>query len=410
MSLFWIGAATLVVLMLGFLLLPILKTRRGQHNSSLNTAIAKQQLQEVEREASENLISTKERNDIEREIKLALAQELEDNAGVAGSKVLLSLPMLVVFVLLSLVTIGIYLSVGAYSQLQHWQEAKTTLPTLGQRIVVDADPSVTADELKTFALALRSKLQAEPNDAVGWLLLGRVLSAINDINGSIAAFEKSYQIDPDRNGLLISYSQVLLLTDTESNIHLAKSLLQRAELERNSLGLLAIATTRLGQKEEALGYWQQLQNFVPPSDPIYNNIQQRIAELQGSETRQGRGTSLAVQVTVAEVLRGKIPNRGFLFVFLQNAESTMKMPAAVVKMPLDELTLSGQGLQVTLDKSKAMMPGFSIEDINKGRLIARISLDEKVDVGPGELQGEMQVDLQKGKQLSYVLTIDKELL
>lgn len=403
MSMFWIGVATLTVIALGILLIPILRYRKTQNTDSLNVAIAKQNLEELKREASESLIAVDELDNAEREIKISLAGEIQEpyNDNKEHSK--LHWSYIAAFLVLLVSCSVIYLNASTYSKVNDWQRAKTQLSSLGQRIVIDADPTVTQGELKNFALALRTKLKDEPKDAVGWLLLGRVLSALNDINGSLSAFEKSYEIDPQRNGLLISYSQVLLLTDNEENIKKAKTLLLDSEVERNSLGLLAIATTRLGQTEEALGYWQKLKNFVPPSDPMYQNIQQRMDELQGTVT------ALTVDITVEEELLGKIPQNGYLFVFLQNAIEGMRMPAAVVKMPLTNVTIDSDGIQIKLDKSKAMMPGFTIDNIEKGRLVARVSLDENVDLLPGELQGMTEVDVKQGENLTYAIVINQEI-
>ena len=91
--------------------------------------------------------------------------------------------------------------------------------------------------------------------------------------------------------------------------------------------------------------------------------------------------------------------------FAQDALSENRMPAAVVKMPLPSFPVT-----VTLTGDNAMIPGYSLAQLQRARLTARISVDEDVAPAPGELQGQLTEEIGQGEMISRELIIDKELM
>ena len=78
----------------------------------------------------------------------------------------------------------------------------------------------------------------------------------------------------------------------------------------------------------------------------------------------------------------------------------MRMPAAVVKLPLTELPVT-----VQLTEQNAMVADYNLLTINQARLVARISEDENVEAANGELQGmtEFAVKPDHIEQVSIIL-------
>ena len=86
-----------------------------------------------------------------------------------------------------------------YNQIQRidqWQIAQQQTSELGQRML-KGDESLNLQDLQMFALGLRTKLVDTPEDATGWMLLGRVSGAINRVDSAIQAFEKSLKYAPN---------------------------------------------------------------------------------------------------------------------------------------------------------------------------------------------------------------------
>ncbi|MFT5675688.1 MAG: cytochrome c-type biogenesis protein CcmI [Paraglaciecola sp.] len=412
MTNFYFFAVVLILFALVLAALPWLKNRNTKHRDVLsNTLLIKQRMVELAREENEGLLSEQDRQQSETELKLALLDEVKDDTeGESSVKV----PLVVGFLISIVVAGGVYFQSNQIQEVNNWQTAIERLPELGKRIVAEGDSTIQAKDLQDFALGLRSKLSEQPDDATGWMLLGRVFSSVNRFNSATQAFNKSLQIAPNSTATLISYSQALMMQGEESSIQQAKVLLQRLlRLEpdnSNAVGMLAVVAAKLGDKQLAIQNWQRLKTFVEESDPNYRLIEQRIAELSmeansevlPDETAQ---TVITINIALDKMLDGKLPQDGYLFVFAQDATGAVRMPAAVVKTKLSELPIS-----IELSDANAMMPNYKLSQLTEARLVARISGDEDVATATGELQGEIVVTIQAGTSSQQQITIDEELM
>jgi cytochrome c-type biogenesis protein CcmI len=397
-------------------------------NSLSNTQLIKQRLEELDKEQQQGLLDEDALAHAQKELKLALLDEVAPEQAKGASSVIALASGLV----LSLsVAGGVYFYANQIQEIQDWQGAIDRLPELGKRIVVQGDQSIQAEDLQDFALGLRSRLAEQPEDATGWLLLGRVLAAVNNVDSALQAFTRSLDLEPDNTGALVSYSQALMSLGQEQGISQARGLLQRTlELEpdnTNAMGMLALVAAELGDKDLAIKNWQNLQTFIPQSDPSYASITQRIAELRGVEIGdagmdsikpKGQGeiktdnapsagdlTVLSIRIELDAALQNKLPADGFLFVFALDASGAVRMPAAVVKTRLAALPIT-----IELSDANAMMPTHKLSQLSEARLVARISEDENVVQAMGDLQGEVRMTVQAGTRSQQQITINKEIL
>lgn len=418
MTNFWLGAASLLCVFLLFVILPFWRFKsdavaRDKQKAVSNPEIIKQRLTELSGEKNENLLSDTDYQEAIKETKLQLADELQ--TGTAQRRNVGGFAWLLGAICL-LATIGVFYQVNQVDEVSNWRNVNAQLSTLGQRIVVQGDTSVTRQELMHFALGLRTKLNTEDEDAVGWLLLGRVLSSLNDLEGALGAFQRSLKMDPNRTGTLFSYAQTLLLTEDADNARRAKNMLLRLRQmtpdDNNVLGLLAVVHTRLGENELALTAWETLKRQSPPGAPILTTIEQQIARLNGTTASSNDDedvTRLSVSLAIHPSIAAKVPATGYLFLFIQDADSQMKMPAAVKKQALSGVDFN-HPVTLTLSNDDAMLQEFNLSNLKNGRLIARVSKDENVAIQTGELQGEVVIPIKQGILTEHSLTIDKELL
>ena len=214
---------------------------------------------------------------------------------------------------------------------------------------------------------------------------------------------------------MASFAQALLMSGEEQQVLQAKRvLLHILSLEpenTNAMGVLAIVASELKDQELALENWQRLLEFIPATDANYAAVQQRISQLeqelnQADNTNQAMTDSKRVLITVdiSQSLKAKLPANGFLFVFAQEPTGAVRMPAAVVKMPLSRFPVV-----IELSNDNAMMPNYTLSQLEQAKLVARISLDENVAQAPGELQGEILVTLNADEITEETITINREL-
>jgi len=419
-SLFYLGAVLSIVIFLMFILFPWFTKRPDDAVSTLtNKSLIKQRLIELHTEQQQGLLSDTDRLQSENELKLALLDETKTSQNNEASVGI----ALTIGVLVSVsVGIGVYLYSNQIQRVDEWLMAQQQTSELGQRMI-RGDESLNLKDLQTFALGLRTKLVDTPEDATGWMLLGRVSGAMNRVDSAIQAFEKSLEYDPNNIGTLSSYAQALLMTGQEQQVLQAKYvLLQILNVEpdnTNAMGVLAIAASELGDQALALENWQRLVAFIPQSDPNYMAVSQRILSLQ-TELGQGSqqvaqdppnapvesvgSTRVLVTINISDTLQPKLPENGFLFVFAQESTGQMKMPAAVVKMPLSEFPMI-----VELSNDNAMTPNYTLSQLQQAKLVARVSIDGNGTQSAGDFQGELIATLSANEMTQESITIDKEL-
>lgn len=420
MSFFYLGAVVCIAVCLLFIVFPWFRNAADDSVSTLtNKSLIKQRLNELHTEQQQGLLSDADRIQSENELKIALLDEIKTSNSSENN------PNLAIFsgALVSLIVgIGVYLYANQINSIDQWRMAQQKTSELGQRMI-EGDENLNLQDLQTFALGLRTKLVDTPEDATGWMLLGRVSGAINRVDSAIQAFEKSLKFAPNNIGTLSSYAQALMMTGQEEQVLQAKQVLLRIlSLEpdnTSAMGVLAIAASELGDKSLALENWQRLIAFIPLTDPNYAAVNQRIVQLQieidpasqalaqntvKSSAEQTDSKRVLVTVNISDVVQSKLPKDGFLFIFAQAATGQVRMPAAVVKMPLGDFPVV-----VELSDNNAMMANYTLSQLQQAKLVARISVDENVAQTAGEFQGDLIATLSAEQMTQETITIDREL-
>jgi hypothetical protein len=113
---------------------------------------------------------------------------------------------------------------------------------------------------------------------------------------------------------------------------------------------------------------------------------------------------VSVTINISDELQAKLPENGFLFVFAQESSGQMKMPAAVVKMPLGEFPVV-----VELSNNNAMTPNYTLSQLQQAKLVARVSIDGNGTESAGDFQGELIVTLSANETTQETITINREL-
>lgn len=421
MSFFYLGAGLFFIIFLLFIAYPWLSKNDDDSVSTLtNKSLIKQRLNELHTEQQQGLLSDTDRLQSEVELKLALLDEVKTSNSKEASP---GIVMLIGALVSVSIGIGVYIYSNQIQRIDQWQIAQQQTSEIGQRML-KGDESLNLQDLQMFALGLRTKLVDTPQDATGWMLLGRVSGALNRVDSAIQAFEKSLQFEPNSVVTLSSYAQALLITGKKEQVLQAKQVLYRIlNLEpdnTNAMGVLAIVASELGDKSLALENWQRLVTFIPQTDPNFLTVNQRILQLKAELSQASQelvqdpsalsanetgSKRVSVTVNISDNLQSKLPKNGFLFVFAQESTGQVRMPAAVVKMPLGEFPII-----VELSNDNAMMPNYNLTQLKQAKLVARISLDENVAQSVGEFQGEGIAILSENQMTQETITIDREFL
>jgi len=354
---------------------------------AVNRDLYLQRIREIEQEAAEGVLSDTALVDAKTELDKRF---LDDTAGPEESTATgvhatnLWVPSLAIVV----ITLVVYFSGSSWRLQVQADEALLALPELGRKVLENDAEQPSREELDVFALGLRQKLAAAPDDAVAWLVYGRVMVAMNQTEQAMQAMAKSYALNPERMGTLLSYSQLLLSTGDDQYLRQAGRLLAEALAQQptniEALSLLGFVAYGQGDWQEAQQAWELLLAQLDEDDPRYAAVTNALAD---AKQRQQVG-ELALQVTVnlAAELIATVPDNATLFVYVRDPQTPNGPPAAVIRQPVTEFPIT-----VTLTDNDAMLPDYQLSSLTQWQLAARISADERIDAQAGDLDAPPMV-------------------
>ena len=408
---FGLCVAALVAVLLILIALPWFRKGYDLENvSAANVSVVKQRLAELEREVSEGLLSEQDMRQARDEIKVALVDESQAEIKTSRSGAL---------VLISGALVALLIGGWAYSEannlqrLNATQEAIDALPGLSTKLAEGRGENFTPTDFQQLTLAIRKRLQMEPEDGQGWMYLGRIWMALDQQDQAFAAYEKAIHYAPDDSNVRTNYARALMASDDKGRLQSARqllsALLQDEPDNSNLVLMLAVVAGRLGDEAILAANLAKLDGQLPADNPLMVQLQSRLAQLRGesvqSDTTEAQElTGFKIDVSVSEALVAKLPENGYLFVFAQDANSDNRMPAAVLRMPLSALPVT-----VTLTQENAMTPNYSLRQLSQVKLLARISADQEAPAVAGDMEGIIISDIVQGNILDAAIVINKEI-
>ena len=432
------GLITLVLLIVAF---PWLRNKNHAKQDSLsNTQIVKQRLAELDREVQEGLISEHDKRQAVDELKLALVDESAFQSHKTGNA---KLPLAIGAVLAIACGVIVYAQVNQMGRVTQASQAIEALPELSQQLASGNANNLTQQDIASLALAIRQRLREEPEDDTGWMYFGRLMLSIGQEVQAIEAIDKAVSLAPSNSANRITLAQALMTTGDVNNLERAQSillgLLNDNPANDNLALMMAVVSAQLGDLENTQRFYKQVEGKLPADSDMAQRLVARIKELQGntsemaalqntaaeitdtstaqnasSEAKNASSeaqsdsseaqTGFSITVNLSDDANTEAPKDGFLIVFAQDANSDNKMPAAVVKLPIDDFPVS-----VTLTTENAMMPQFTLATLSDVMVTARLSKDGNVAVSKGEWQGSVSASVTANEISSLSVIIDKEL-
>ncbi|USI29599.1 c-type cytochrome biogenesis protein CcmI [Alteromonas macleodii] len=432
------GLITLVLLIVAF---PWLRNKNhAQQDSLSNTQVVRQRLAELDREVQEGLISEHDKRQAVDELKLALVDESAFESHKTGNA---KLPLAIGAVLAIACGVIVYTQVNQMGRVAQASQAIEALPELSKQLASGNANNLTQQDIASLALAIRQRLREEPEDDTGWMYFGRLMLSIGQEVQAIEAIDKAVSLAPSNSANRITLAQALMTTGDVNNLERAQSillgLLNDNPANDNLALMMAVVSAQLGDLENTQRFYKQVEGKLPADSDMTQRLVARIKELQGNTSEmaalqntgaeitdtptaqnassEAKNTSSEAQSDSSEAQTGfnitvnlsddaytKAPKDGFLIVFAQDANSDNKMPAAVVKLPIDDFPVS-----VTLTTENAMMPQFTLATLSDVMVTARLSKDGNVAVSKGEWQGSVSASVTTNEISSLSVIIDKEL-
>lgn len=270
-------------------------------------------------------------------------------------------------------------AVGAYvvtNGEQHWPEASTA-------------SSAQQPDVEAMVSGLAARLEQDPDDLRGWMMLGRSYMVMNRYADAAKAYAEANARNPEPNAdLMIAEAEALALSRDRDLLGRPEQLLNQA-LQLNpqhirGLWYAGLAATQRDDRAGAMAYFERLQAQpdLPPE------LQAALAEMgfdQAPPPQAEAGRVLLVDLELAPALEGQTPPGGTLFVYAREYGGP-PMPLAVQRVPLGAFPRSLQ-----LDDSMSMLEGRNLSAFEDIEIVARISASGGAQAGSGDWQGTARV-------------------
>jgi len=262
------------------------RSKNAAHDRKrLNAAIYQERISDLEQQHRDNKINDAEFARFRHEIRQSAFSDLEREGisttrqdGTRGNK------FLAVFLAITIpiTAFGLYFQLGRPDLLIN--AAEHAAPSQKPGFQSPAG-SLQQPAIEEMVDRLASRLQENPDDPEGWLMLGRSYSMMGHLDEALASLAKAYQRWPDNPEILVSYAKLLAQHNNDSMDGKPAELIQSA-LQLNpdfppALWLAGVAAYQQDMPTDAIRYWEQLQK----KGEISQQEQQVLTELL-EEARQ----------------------------------------------------------------------------------------------------------------------------
>lgn len=449
MIIFWLLAALLIALALLFVIPPLLSRRaprEGLDQDALNLDLFQRQIEELDADLALGKLDQHQYNAARRDLERELLYDLEGArpssgpggersegrplpAPTAGSAAAATTGPAVAgegtgngrwaAVLLAIVVpasvVSLYLLLGNSAVIQQLAGAQPAGVPSG------------LPPLDVMVERLEERLQRQPNDPEGWVMLGRTYFAIGQPAKAVDALGRAYGVAPGNPDVLVTYAEALA-ANNDSNLAGRPAELIAAALEidpqhTSARWLQGLASFQGARYDQAAEQWELLAASFERNSEEAEELERYIAEArrradpalaedprpqragglartlvaqaaEGTAPTEGAGPAEAngkpaaasggvtVAVTLAEDLWTKAQMDDSLFVYAK-AISGPPMPLAVHRGRVADLPLT-----LTLDDSLSMMPSMRLSAFDRVMVGARISKGGQATPRSGDLEGE----------------------
>lgn len=383
---FWIIVSLLVTGILLLLLPPLLRRAPDASSSreAMNVAVYRDQLRELEHDVASGTLSHAGYEEARGEIEHRLLEDVTvADTSAPGTRSAAWRAAIVIGVPLPAAAFALYFFVGSPQIVLQG----------GAGAGAQAQHSISPDQLKAMVAGLAARMEKEPGDVEGWIMLGRAYRILEQFDDAARAYANAVERSEPDASLLADYADMLAMAQGQNLAGEPEKILQRAlAIDPRNVKALALAGTAAFERRDyaaAASYWERIVQIVPPDSALARSVHDSLKEAR--ELAQRPNSMVAKEAAAAGTVSGIVelaPSLAAqaaptdtLFVFARAAEGS-RMPLAIIRAQVKDLPLS-----FTLDDSTAMALGRNLSSHRRVIIGARISKSSDAVQRPGDLEG-----------------------
>lgn len=360
MSLYFIFALMIVVSivwLVWFLYRPLKNNNFNLEKS--NIELSRQKQAELHNDLAQGLIDARVFDQAQADITQTLAIELTQNSTTLDTTQ--NKPSIGV-VLFSTVFISV-LSLGIYQALSP--------KTIALNSVVQT-PNLPLS-LEQSVVKVQAYIKDNPNDARAWQMLGLTYFELNDLEKSLSAYEKSYQLEPKNPRLLVEYASTIATKNNDDFSGRPIALIKQAlTIEPNAPDALYMAGLFATSQQDfnlAKALWQRALNLLPDKSPdrlVLTDVLKQLAIIMGDSAPQSLHSVTINVIFSAEILASRAND--YVMIYIKAAQGR-PMPIAIRKIKLKDFSS-----QVILTDDDSVIPSLKLSQ--SGAVIAVVRLSQ----------------------------------
>jgi cytochrome c-type biogenesis protein CcmH len=376
---------------ISLLVLPLLRPGRAAVASlrEANVSVYRDQFRELDRDLEAGTLTSEQYVDARTELEQRLLADVGNSKHAPSvSPRSARKAALIVAVALPICAGALYLYLGNPQAL-----------TAPRHAAVDAS-SITVDQFKQMTEKLAARMQGNPDDPIGWMMLGRAYKALERYPDAVKALQRAEKLDPHNAEILVEYAEALALSRGKNLAGEPTRLLERAlEIAPKDAKALTLAGTAAFARKDyaaAIRYWEPLLAQVQADSELARALTAGIAEARAraagkapvespAHSTPDASKTVSGVVRLSPALAASAAPEDAVFIFARAAQGP-KMPLAVMRKQVKDLPFSFE-----LDDSMAMTPGRELSSFGRVVVGARISKSGSATPRSGDLEGSSRV-------------------
>ncbi len=414
---FWIISAILVLIALAFIL-PSLRNRNTVHDATReqNIAIAQEQLADLEARFEQGEINQEDYESSRDEHEQALfndlsISEINSSKSLANNTSKKSLVgSALILLLIPAITIPLYLKTGNLGFTKLLDSKQAAQQARNENVPMKADGTPDIDQM---VAGLQKKMDANPDNAKGWYMLGRSYMVLKRYSEAAKAFESAYKLLPDSADTMLSLADALSMSSQGQLSGRPAELVNKAvKLEPQNitaLWLSGMAARQQGNYLDAINQWKKVLPLIGnPDETIEVNrliseaksklspeLQENLAkEVQVAVVDDNkRVTGIKVSVSISNEMLTQASPDDLVFIYAK-AMSGPPMPLAALRKQVKDLPI-----EAVLNDDMAMMPNLKLSGFSEVVVGARVSKSGRPIAENGDLYAE-KFSIKSGDEVS----------
>jgi cytochrome c-type biogenesis protein CcmH len=263
MLLFWVICGLMTLLALWFVLPPLFAhagSRKSDETRAANVLVYQDQCQELETDLRNGLIGEPEYQKEKEELERRLLADTETAKGASspstGTSPATRKVAYAVAAAIPIVAIAFYLIRGNPKALNP-ETAPSTRP-----VAENQSGEMTPQQIAANVGKLAKRLEENPNDAQGWVMLGRSYTMMERYADAATAYGRATTLNASDASLWTDYGEALALSNGQrlegKPMEAVNRALQIDPNNEKALALAGEAAYQAADYKKAIEYWQKL--------------------------------------------------------------------------------------------------------------------------------------------------------